>query len=143
MKKVLVTGKNGDLSRAVASWLEKCGYTAQTVSLRDGAWKEQCFSSFDSVVHIAGVVPRQGVATQDFYKINSELTKEFAAKVKSDGVRHFVYISSMSVYGLEPSLNVKKGCVTADTPCNPTSDYGKSKLLAENYLQARFQNSSL
>ena len=135
MKKILVTGKNGDLSRAVASYLNSQGYCAETVSLRGEEWKNGDYSSYDSVVHIAGIVPKSGATTEDFYKINSDLTRAFSAKVKADGVKHFVYISSMAVYGKEPSIDVKKGLVTADTPCEPTSDYGKSKLLAEKYLQ--------
>lgn len=135
MKKVLVTGKNGDLSMAVASWLSGRGYIAENVSLRDERWKNLDFSSFDSVVHIAGIVPKDGVKVEDFYNINSNLTRDFGVKVKADGVRHFIYISSMAVYGKEPSLDVKKGLVTDKTPCEPVSDYGKSKLLAEKYLQ--------
>lgn len=135
MKKVLVTGKNGDLSRAVSAWLISRGFIAENCSLRGDAWKREDFSSYDSVVHIAGRVPKEGVKTEDFYKINTDLTREFAQKVKADGVKHFIYISSMAVYGKEPSIDKKLGIVTIDTPCEPTSDYGKSKLLAEKALQ--------
>lgn len=135
MKKVLVTGKNGDLSRAVSAWLISRGLIAENYSLRGDAWKREDFSSYDSVVHIAGRVPKEGVKTEDFYKINTDLTREFAQKVKADGVKHFIYISSMAVYGKEPAIDKKLGLVTIDTPCEPTSDYGKSKLLAEKALQ--------
>ena len=41
----------------------------------------------------------------------------------------------MAVYGVEPQISAIKGTITDKTPCNPTTDYGKSKLLAENSLR--------
>src|SRR5699024_11374222 len=40
----------------------------------------------------------------------------------------FIFLSSMSVYGL------KKGVINKFTPTKPKSDYGKSKLEAESLL---------
>ena len=134
MKKILVTGKNGDLSKAIARWLISRGYEVDNISLRNESWKEKNYTIYDSVVHVAGVVPREGITAEDFYNINSELTYDFAKKVKSDGVLQFIYISSMAVYGLEPTMDKVKGVISKDTPCNPQSDYGKSKLKAEQYL---------
>ncbi len=133
--KILVTGKNGQLSNAVFGWLQnKNKYEIETVSLRGNDWRNLSYEQFDCVVHVAGIVPRQGVAEQDFFKINAELTAQFAKKAKKDKVKHFIYISSMSVYGMGPELKAQKGCITSDTPCNPTSAYGKSKLMAEKAL---------
>ena len=40
----------------------------------------------------------------------------------------------MSVYGIEPNCQADKGMILNKTPCEPNSDYGKSKLLAEKEL---------
>ncbi len=135
MKKVLVTGKHGSLSTAVADYLKsKNEYIVEQISVRGNGWKIQNFSDIDSVVHIAGVTPQNAKSTEDYYQINAELTKKLAQKCKADGVRQFVYISSMAVYGIEQSMDIVKGTVTKDTKPGPTTDYGRSKLQAEAYI---------
>ena len=135
MKRILVTGKNGSLSTATADYLRnKNEYIVEQVSVRGEVWKAQDFSGVDSVVHIAGVTPQNAKSTEDYYLINADLTKALAEKCKADGVRQFVYISSMAVYGIEQSMDIEKGTVTKDTKPAPTTDYGKSKLMAEEYI---------
>ena len=135
MKRVLVTGKNGSLSTAVADYLRaKKEYDVEQISLRGDAWLQSGFSDVESVIHIAGVAPQNAKSADDYYQINSELTKILAEKCKADGVKQFVYISSMAVYGVEQSMDIKKGTVTKETLPNPVTDYGKSKLLAEEYI---------
>ena len=136
MPKVIVTGEKGALSLAVAAALRESGMETETIGVRDDAWKQRSFAECATVVHVAGVVPKPGVSAEDFYRVNTDLTKALAAKAKADGAKQFVYISSMAVYGIEPSLNKKTGVVRRDTVCAPTSDYGKSKLLAEQGLEA-------
>lgn len=135
MQKVIVTGENGALSLAVAAALKESGLQVENLGLRNDEWKQHSFSGYRAIVHIAGIVPKPGVSAEDFYRVNTDLTKELASKAKADGVAQFVYISSMAVYGVVPTLNRKKGTVSKSTPCVPTGDYGKSKLLAEQSLE--------
>ncbi len=130
----MVTGAKGELSRAVCDYLNKMNIHAVCVSVRGQEWKTMDFDKFESIVHIAGVVPKQGVTADDFYHVNRDLTIELAKKAKADGVKQFIYISSMAVYGIKPSLDAAKSTVTENTLCNPDGDYGKSKLEAENGL---------
>lgn len=135
MKRILVTGKNGSISTAVADYLrDKNEYVVEQVSVRGESWKNRDFAGVDSIVHIAGVTPQNAKSTEDYYQINAELTKALAEKSKADGVKQFVYISSMAVYGIEQSMDTAKGTVTKDTEPNPTTVYGKSKLMAEKYI---------
>lgn len=136
MAKILVTGEKGELSVAIKEYLIQNGNADTTcVSVRGDNWKNTSFQGVDSIVHVAGIVPQKGVSTQLFYQVNRDLTGEIAKKAKTDGVRQFVYISSMAVYGIEPDIAVNRGTIYADTPCNPTSDYGKSKMQAEEILK--------
>ena len=134
-KRVLVTGKNGDLSKAISKWLTDRGYMTENISLRGNEWKNNNLGQYDAVVHVAGIVPKEGIKDEDFYRINTELTTDFAQKAKNDGVKYFIYISSMSVYGVTPQLKSEMGCITKNSRCTPINAYGKSKLLAENVLR--------
>lgn len=137
MKRILITGVNGKVSCAVSKWLTNKldEFKVKQISIRGDEWQNCNFSKFNVVIHVAGVVPKSGVDKELFYKINYELTEIFAKKCKQDGVKHFIYLSSMSVYGIEPHMCINKGTVVDSTVCTPTSDYGKSKLLAEECLK--------
>ena len=134
-KRVLVTGKNGSLSIAVCDWLNQKGtFQADRISLRDDRFLDESFSGIDTVVHIAGVTPENIRCEEDYYRVNTLLSEKLGKKCKEDGVRLLIYISSMAVYGVTQSMDKEKGTVTANTPLTPASDYGKSKLQAEQKL---------
>ncbi len=136
-KKIIVTGKNGTLSTEVAKRINQSEeYTAEQVSLRDDSWRGYDFSSVDTIVHVAGMTPDKARSADDYYTVNTELTKELATAAKKAGVYHFVYLSSMAVYGVEQSFDISLGTVTKETMCDPKSDYGKSKLQAEGFLKS-------
>lgn len=135
MRKIIVTGKNGGLSVAVAEYLRKNGFETENLGLRGEEWKNCDFSKIDAIVHLAGLVPKDGVKSDEYYNVNFKLTEKLAEKAKAEGVKQFVYISTMAVYGIEPSLKRGEGVVYAQTECAPVSDYGKSKLLAEKALE--------
>lgn len=135
MKKVLITGLNGSLSRAVAKWIEnKNEYVVQQISLRGDNWRNVSFSDVYCIIHIAGITPQNAKSEEDYEQINSVLTQKLAQKAENDGVCRFIYISSMAVYGLEQQMEIEAGTVTEKTPCNPTTAYGRSKLQAEQNL---------
>jgi len=132
---IIVTGKKGYLSVTIKDYLVKSGFTdTKCMSVRGHDWDESDFADVDVLIHVAGLVPKDGVCAEDFYTVNRDLTSDLATKAKSRGVRHFIYISSMAVYGISPSLNPKQGTVDNSALCVPTTDYGKSKLEAENEL---------
>ena len=134
MKHVLITGTTGYIATALVQWLSKFPehYCVQTISLRNHDWKTKSFSGYNVVIHAAGLAHTKATKENlsDFYQINRDLTIEVAEKAKTDGVKQFIFLSSMSVYGMD------KGIITADTLPAPSSDYGKSKLQAELALQA-------
>src|SRR5699024_1442174 len=53
---------------------------------------------------------------------------DIAKKAKNEGVCHFMFLSTMNVYGLET------GIIDVNTPLEPRSNYGKSKLQAEQQI---------
>jgi UDP-glucose 4-epimerase len=66
----------------------------------------------------------------EYFKVNVDITKTLATKAKAAGVKHFIYISSVKVYGKED-----RGMITEKSECFPEDAYGKSKLQAEQFLQ--------
>jgi len=89
------------------------------------------FSKYDAILHLAALVHQMKTADLAEYEaINVQKTLELAAKAKSDGVKHFVFMSTVKVYGEESDT-----VYTENTPCHPQDDYGRSKLHAELELQ--------
>ncbi len=137
MNNVLITGKAGyvalNLFRRLNSNPEK--YSCDCLSLRDQTWKSINLSKYDTIVHCAALVHKREVkkSENNYNQINRDLTYAFATKAKTSGVKHFVFISSMAVYGLDGKIG-KSIVITEDTPCIPNSFYGKSKLEAENLI---------
>ena len=134
MKRVLITGTSGYIATSLKKWLSQYPerFDVHCISLRGENWKTDSFASYDTVVHTAGLAHQTastGISTEH-YRINRDLTISVAEKARLDGVAQFVFLSSMSVYGME------EGSISSDTVPVPVSDYGKSKLEAENLLRA-------
>uniref|UniRef100_UPI00126008BF NAD-dependent epimerase/dehydratase family protein n=1 Tax=Aliarcobacter butzleri TaxID=28197 RepID=UPI00126008BF len=88
-------------------------------------------NTIDIVFHLSALVHQMGGASANEYeKINVIQTIELAKKAKESGVKHFVFMSTVKVYGEETNRKY-----TENTVCNPEDDYGKSKLKAEYELQ--------
>lgn len=140
MKKILITGKGSYLGNSLKAYLEAFGdcYQVDCLSLRSGDWKEQSFRGYDAVYHTAAIVhqPRSKDAPGELARyraVNCDLAVDAAKKAKAEGVRQFVFLSTMAVYGLTAAFG-KTVTITAQTPTAPTDNYGLSKLEAEQAL---------
>lgn len=135
MKKILITGANSYIGTSFEKYIKENypnDYVVDTVDMIDGTWRDKDFSGYDSVFHVAGIAHQKETNENAhlYYKINRDLAIETATKASSDGVKQFVFLSSMSIYGMET------GVITKDTEPNPTSSYGESKLQAESGIFA-------
>ena len=134
---VLIIGKNSFIGQGIGAWFaqKQPTPTVSYLSVRDESWKGQDFSAYDAVIFTAALVHRPDITDWEAYRqINVTLPWEFAKHVKTQGVKQFVFFSSVSVY--QANRTLPKGFViTADTPLEPDTMYGKSKLLAEQRLQ--------
>ena len=88
---------------------------------------------FDYVVHAAGVT--KCIHQEDFYRINTEGTKNLVNAIRTlkMPLKRFVYLSSLSIFGPIREQQPYQEITEADTP-QPNTAYGKSKLLAEQFL---------
>jgi len=86
----------------------------------------------EGVIHVAGF-KYAGVSVErplHTYRQNVEGTRMLLAAMHDAGVDKMVFSSSAAVYG-----NTDQDLVTEDTPKNPTSPYGESKLIGEWLLR--------
>jgi len=133
MKKILITGANSyigmSFERYMQQWPED--YQVDTVDMIDGSWRETSFAGYNAVFHVAGIAHQKETAENAplYYKVNRDLAAETARKVRAEGVRHFVFLSTMAVYGVD------EGMISPTTQPHPVSHYGKAKWEAEQLLE--------
>lgn len=136
MKKILITGKNSYVGNSFERWVMENypnDYHIEKISLRDDAWKEHDFSKYDSILHVAGIahVSTNPKMENLYYRINRDLTIEVARKAKLEGVKQFIFMSSIIVYGNGVD---RDGCIDEKTEPRPRDFYGNSKLEAEEKI---------
>ncbi len=133
MKKILITGANSYIGTSLEKWLLKHSdnYKINTVDTIGGGWRKKSFSDYDVVFHVAGIthVRETRKNAGDFYRVNRDLAHDIAQKAKIDGVGQFIFLSSMSVYGMNC------GIIDKNTHLNPKNNYAKSKLEAEKLIE--------
>ncbi|HCW09066.1 MAG TPA: nucleoside-diphosphate-sugar epimerase [Cytophagales bacterium] len=91
-------------------------------------------TKIDTVIHLAGIAHDLSgqFTTEDYYRVNTEGTKALVEEVLKSNIEKFIYVSS-----------IKAVCDTSSVPANesiqphPSSDYGKSKLKAEEYILSK------
>ena len=134
MKRILITGANSYIGTSFEKWVTQWPeeYHVDTVDTKHGEWKELDFSPYDVVFHVAGIAHQDAKADQEklYYKVNRDLTIEVAQKAKAEGVKQFIFMSSMIVYGASSKIGETK-VITRDNVPEPINFYGNSKLQAE------------
>ncbi len=88
---------------------------------------------YDYVIHAAGIT--KAFSDEEYNSINAGYTKELALAVKSANapLSKFVFISSLAALG--PIAYEAQGPILEESEPKPVTGYGRSKLLAEQYLQ--------
>ncbi len=91
--------------------------------------------AFDYVVHAAGVTKCLNKA--DFHRINTEGTKNLIDAILElqMPLKRFVFVSSLSIFGAIKERQPYEEIRETDTP-QPNTEYGRSKLAAEQYLES-------
>ncbi|MGM0496749.1 MAG: NAD-dependent epimerase/dehydratase family protein [Bacteroidota bacterium] len=129
--RVLIVGKNSFIGNSFEqhSRLKPC----DKVSLKTNKLDSINFSDYDTVLHLPAIVHQSSkIPYQQYYEINTELAYKTALKAKQEGVKQFVFLSTIRVYGEYTPKGV--GWNEETTP-KPTDNYGRSKLEAEEKLR--------
>lgn len=129
MRKILITGANSYIGTAFEQWIKQNNddWCADTLDMLDEKWNEKDFGVYDTIFHVAGIAHQKEKKENAhlYYKVNRDLAINVAKKAKAEGVKQFVILSSMSVYGM------KRGIIYRDTEEKPVTHYGKSKYEAD------------
>ncbi|MDS0526519.1 NAD-dependent epimerase/dehydratase family protein [Clostridium sp. SHJSY1] len=138
MKKILITGKDSYIGTSLEKWLSKepDNYKVDTLDMRDDGWRNKDFSEYDAIFHVAAIVHKKEKKELKslYFKVNRDLPIEVAKKAKVEGVKQFIFMSSMSVYGIEGKIG-EEVVIDKETLPKPKSYYGMSKYEAENQMK--------
>ena len=136
MKNILITGTDSYIGNSVRDWLsrEPGKYSVELLDMREASWKQADFSRFDVVFHVAGIAHVSSDSKMEslYYKVNRDLTVETAKKAKAGGVKQFIFMSSIIVYG---NTRGNDGMIDRNSIPAPDNFYGNSKLQAEDGIR--------
>lgn len=152
--RILVTGASGFVGSAIEGCCQTAGMRVLSTARSDvkptGALEYfkaditdpesliEAMSDVDCVVHAAGLAHqfRESIKPAEFIKTNVKGTENVASAAVGAGVKHFVLISSVSVYGPHGAMACDE-----DTLCQPTGPYAESKYHAEKRTVQIFKDS--
>lgn len=132
-KKILITGVKSYIGDSVKEYLlqEPDKYLVNNVEAKGLKPVPDIFKGYDIVFNVAGIAHIKETKENQhlYYEVNRDLAFQIAKAAKEAGVKQYILLSSMSVYGLVT------GHITKNTVPHPVNAYGLSKLQADNKIK--------
>ena len=133
---LMITGASGFIG---SNFMDKYKneYNIIPVDLLKENPEDLSFDGVDCILHLAALVHQmKGASREKYFQVNTELTRRIAEKAKVKGVKHFVFYSTVKVYGYDGDLKNHNYILNEFSECNPKNDpYSESKWEAEKILK--------
>ncbi len=142
-KKILITGAGSYIGESFIAYAKEYypgNFKIDAIDMIDGTWRDCDFSPYDIVYHVAGIAHADIGNVDDetkekYYAVNTDLAVEVCEKAKAEGVKEFIFMSSMIVYG-DSAPYGKSKIVNEKTVPHAANFYGDSKLQADVAVRA-------
>ncbi len=143
--KILVTGSSGFLGHAIRRYLTNQGYETYGTTrsrppedereFRFDIVKDSCNTvfkniKFDVIIHTIGLV-EDGARFKELKRVNVIGTKKIINYAKQTDCKHFIHLSSVSVYGINTLGQNRNEKTVKMRPHSLVSKYARSKAQAE------------
>lgn len=142
--KVLVTGASGFIGREIVSELSDLNFEVIKAAGKKSKAKDfyklniaeredlrilEEVGAVDAIIHSAGLAHQFGkTSKEDFFAVNARGTEHVCETAVKLRAKHFILISSVSVYG---HTHKKKYGIGENAECRPSGFYAESKLESE------------
>jgi nucleoside-diphosphate-sugar epimerase len=128
MKSIFLTGSSGFVGINLQSYLSS-GFQFKNYNRGETVVVKE-----DIVIHLAGKAhdTKQVAEPEAYYQVNTELTKKIFDAFMHSTARVFITLSSVKA-----AADLVDGVLTEEVVPKPQTHYGKSKLLAEQYILAQ------
>ena len=131
-RNILIVGKDSYIGDNIVKYLNQTSdsYHVSVIDAIGLTIEKSLFSDIDAVINVAGIVHKKEKSLNKslYYSINRDFAVALAKEAKAAGVKHFIQMSTMNVYGLV------EGQISLKTKEAPTSAYGDSKYQADVQL---------
>ena len=138
VKYILLTGHTGFLGSVIYRELKK-EFTVRTMGRNEGCDYVVDFSCWDgdleisepveAIVHVAGLAHNKAHSPDEMQYVNVTAVDLLLKIAQREGIKNFIFISSVSVYGKDYGLGIAE-----DSELNPQNSYGYSKMNSESLV---------
>ena len=139
--KILITGIHGFIGRNLRACFINSGHELIGISKTSGSpdpfvkqytWENlDTISGIDCIIHLAGLAhdTNNSEFEEEYYRVNTELTKTIFRFFLTSSAKTFIYFSSAKA-----AAGFSEIPLLETTLPSPSTVYGRSKLLAEEYI---------
>jgi len=131
-KTICITGASGFVGTNLKAYLES-SFKIDSMSVRFADTQEINIQG-DALIHLAGKAHdlKKTANDNEYYEVNFELTKRLYDQFLKFEAKNFIYTSSVKA-----AADAVIGVLTEEDLPNPITTYGKSKLMAEEYILSK------
>ena len=128
---ILISGNTGFVGNCLWNFLNGLHYKTIALQTRNSKWKQNLNKNAKIIIHLAGKAHdfKNVSSPSEYYKVNTNLTKEVFNAFLVSNAKVFITLSSVKAVA-----DVVDEELTEEEQPNPVTHYGKSKLLAEQYI---------